>query len=80
MNTVLSALYTNIIWPLRDRLSREEGLEAVEYALIAALLSAIVVAAVALLSPEIENAYQAIANQLTGAAGEMNGPADPAAP
>jgi Flp pilus assembly pilin Flp len=49
MNTVFSALYANIIWPMRDRLSREEGLEAVEYALVAALLSVVIIAAVTLL-------------------------------
>jgi len=49
MNTVFSALYANIIWPMRDRLNREEGLEAVEYALVAALLSVVIIAAVGLL-------------------------------
>jgi Flp pilus assembly pilin Flp len=49
MSTVISALYANIIWPMRDRLSREDGLEAVEYALVAALLSVVIIAAVGLL-------------------------------
>lgn len=52
MNTVFSALYANIIWPLRNRLSREDGLEAVEYALVAALLSVVIIAAVGLLGNE----------------------------
>lgn len=73
MNTVFSALFANIIWPLRDRLRRDDGLEAVEYALIAALLSAIVVASIALLSPEIENLYSAIAGQLSAAAASITG-------
>jgi len=54
MNAVFSALYANIIWPLRDRLSREDGLEAVEYALVAALLSVVIIAAVGLLGSSTE--------------------------
>ena len=73
MTAFFSALNQRYLRPLARRLHLEQGLEAVEYALIAALLSAIVVAAVTLLSPEIENAYQAIANQLQNAAGEING-------
>lgn len=49
MNTVFSALYANIIWPLRDRLRSEDGLEAVEYALVAALLSVVIIAGIQLL-------------------------------
>jgi len=70
MNTVFSALYANIIWPMRDRLSREEGLEAVEYALVAALLSVVIIAAVGLLGSGTEGdgalggLFEGIANLL----------------
>ena len=54
--------------PVRTRLRSERGIEAIEYALIAALLAAIVVAAVALLNPGVNNIFTAIANQLNTAA------------
>ncbi|MBW3605506.1 MAG: Flp family type IVb pilin [Actinobacteria bacterium] len=53
---------------LRTRLRSDAGIEAIEYALIAALLSAIVVAAVALLNPGVNNIFTQIAAQLNAAA------------
>lgn len=67
----MASLYTallTLIRPLRDRDRGEQGIEAIEYALIAALLAAIVVAVIALLNPSMENIFQAIANQLQTAA------------
>jgi len=60
MNTVFSALYANLIWPLRNRLSSEEGLEAVEYALIAALLSVVVITAVGILGGDAANGIEGL--------------------
>jgi Flp pilus assembly pilin Flp len=76
MSAFFSALYAHVVWPLRDRVdaSREDGLEAVEYALIAALLAAIVVLAVTSFRQPLLDAYQAIANQLTTAGGTINTP------
>ena len=53
---------------VRDRLRSERGIEAIEYALIAALLAAIVVAVIALLNPSMRNIFSAIAGQLQSAA------------
>ena len=76
MNTVFSALYATIIWPLRDRLRREDGLEAVEYALIAALLSVVVITAVGILGGDatngIEGLFTSIRDTLNGAGAEIN--------
>lgn len=71
----MASLYTALLTltqPLRDRIRGEQGIEAIEYALIAALLSAIVVAAIALLNPSMTNIFQAIANQLQTAATAIN--------
>ena len=74
MNTVLSALYANIILPLRDRLRSEDGLEAVEYALIAALLSVVIIAGIQILGTGsagtggtggLSGLFQGIADTLT---------------
>ncbi len=77
MNTVISALYTNIIWPLRDRLTREDGLEAVEYALIAALLSVVIIGAVSILGglttdSGLTGLFQDIADRLDTEGGNIN--------
>lgn len=64
-------LLTAITEPIRRRLQSEDGIEAIEYALIAALLAAIVVAALALLTPAVDNIFQAIANQLNTAATDI---------
>lgn len=53
--------------PVRERLRSEKGLEAIEYALLAALVSAIIVTAVALLNPGMNNIFTAIGNRLTTA-------------
>lgn len=65
-------LFTAFTEPIRSRLRSEHGIEAIEYALIAALLAAIVVAALALLTPAVNNIFQAIANQLNTAATAIN--------
>ena len=73
MNTVFSVLYARVIWPLRDRLRPENGLEAVEYALIAALISAVIVTVMAAFRTQLEGIFTAIGNALNGAAAEING-------
>lgn len=78
MFTLLSAI-TTITEPIRSRLRSEHGIEAIEYALIAALLAAIVVAALALLTPAVDNIFTAIATRLNTAATAVGGGA-PAAP
>lgn len=61
--TVLSALFM----PLRERLRSDDGLEAVEYALIAALIAVAVVTAVTALGDQVEAVFVNITNTLTTA-------------
>lgn len=78
MNTVLATLYTRVIWPARDRLRGEDGLEAVEYALIAALLSVVIVGVMQIFGEGLTNVFTDIANRLTDSGGVINPP--PAGP
>ena len=64
MNTVLATLYARVIWPVRQRLTPETGLEAVEYALIAALLSVVIIGAMAIFGPGLTGIFQDIATRL----------------
>ncbi|HEX6256799.1 MAG TPA: Flp family type IVb pilin [Euzebyales bacterium] len=74
----MTALYLALLTftaPLRTRLRSDRGIEAIEYALIAALVAAIIVAAFALIqgpAGPVQAIFQAIANQLTTAAGNVN--------
>jgi Flp pilus assembly pilin Flp len=75
MNTVVSALHARVIRPAWGRLRNlrlQDGLEAVEYALIAALVSVVIVAAMAVFRPALEGIFQAISDQLTNAGTEIN--------
>lgn len=71
MASLYVALLT-VTQAVRDRLRSEHGIEAIEYALIAALLAAIVVAVIALLNPAMTNIFTAIAAQLQSAATSIN--------
>lgn len=62
--SMLIATMQSYTAPLRTRLRSDRGLEAVEYALLAALLAAAIVASVTILRPAITTAYQSIANTL----------------
>ena len=73
MNTVLSALYTRVIRPVKARLRLEEGLEAVEYALIAALLAVVIVGAMAIFTPALQGVFQNISNVLNDSADNIPG-------
>lgn len=57
-----------LLAPVRIRLRSDDGLEAIEYALLAALIAALIVAAVALLDPAMDNIFNAIAARLDAAA------------
>ena len=60
------ALYTRISTELRSRLSRdEEGATAVEYGLIVGLIAVVIVAAVAILAPQLEGAFRNIGGVLS---------------
>jgi pilus assembly protein Flp/PilA len=52
---------------LMARLEREEGQDLIEYALLAALISVAVIAALVLLAPRISNTFGYISNQLNNA-------------
>lgn len=67
MFTLLSAIAA-MTEPVRTRLRSDDGIEAIEYALIAALIAAVVVTALALLTPSVSGIFTAIAAQLTAAA------------
>ena len=73
MNTVFATLYARVIWPVRDRLSSEDGLEAVEYALIAALLAVVVIGAMQVFGGGLTNIFTDIANRLTSEGGNVVG-------
>jgi Flp pilus assembly pilin Flp len=74
MNTVFSALYARVIWPMRERLTSEKGLEAVEYALIAALLSVVIIAAMGVFGPSLQGIFNNISAVLDGAGTDINPP------
>ena len=74
MNTVFSALYARVIWPVRDRLTSEKGLEAVEYALIAALLSVVIIAAMGFFGAGLTGIFNNLAAKLTTEGAKINTP------
>jgi pilus assembly protein Flp/PilA len=74
MNTVFSALYVRVIWPMRERLTSEEGLEAVEYALIAALLSVVIITAMGFFGDGLEGIFTDLAAKLTTEGAKINTP------
>ncbi|WP_404400048.1 Flp family type IVb pilin [Pelagibacterium halotolerans] len=47
----------------------ESGATAIEYGLIAALMAVVVIAAIALLGPQIESTFNSIGGQMSGAQG-----------
>lgn len=61
--TLLSTLHL-FTAPLRARLRRDDGLEAVEYALIAALIAVVVIAAVTTLGQNIGTVFNNIADTI----------------
>lgn len=64
MNTVFATLYARVIWPVRDRLNSEDGLEAVEYALIAALLAVVIIGAMSVFGDGLTGIFNDIAVRL----------------
>ncbi len=54
-------LYSGIQRFIRD----EEGVTAIEYALIAALIAVVIIAAVRAVGEDVNNTFQAVANALT---------------
>jgi pilus assembly protein Flp/PilA len=64
MNTVFSALYTRVIRPIKARLRLEDGLEAVEYALIAALLAVVIIGAMSVFGDGLNGIFSDIAARL----------------
>lgn len=57
----MKSLYSGIQRFIRD----EEGVTAIEYALIAALIAVVIIAAVKLVGQDVNNTFQRIANELT---------------
>jgi pilus assembly protein Flp/PilA len=58
---VMKNLYSGIQRFIRD----EEGVTAIEYALIAALIAVVIIAAVRAVGQDVNNTFQAVANALT---------------
>jgi pilus assembly protein Flp/PilA len=52
---------------LKHRFAQDEGATAVEYGLIVALIAAIIITVVATLGTEIQDAFQTVVDNLTGA-------------
>jgi pilus assembly protein Flp/PilA len=50
---------------LQRFIREEEGVTAIEYALIAALIAVVIIAAVRLVGQDVNNTFQSIANALT---------------
>jgi pilus assembly protein Flp/PilA len=73
MNTVLATLYARVIQPVRDRLNSEDGLEAVEYALIAALLAVVIIGAMSVFGDGLGTIFNNIAQRLTTEGGNVVG-------
>ena len=68
MLTLLSMLHT-ILVPLRARLRSDNGLETVEYALIAALIAVVAITTITTLGTEINSTFQDILNAIQAAPG-----------
>jgi pilus assembly protein Flp/PilA len=60
----LHSLHSLLTQPLRGE---ERGATAVEYGLLVALIAAVIVAVVAVLGTQIQNAFQTVSNSLSGA-------------
>ncbi len=73
MSSMLSALY-GLAEQVRARLRSDTGLEAIEYALLAALVAVVVIAAVTLLNPSMGNAFNTIGQRVNDAANAITLP------
>lgn len=62
--SALTATLDALTAPLRTRLRADDGLEAVEYALLAALVAASIIAAMAFFTPALETAFNNISQWL----------------
>jgi Flp pilus assembly pilin Flp len=71
LGNLLSAWYASTE-PARDRLRSEDGLETVEWALLAALVAVVIIGAVNLLNPAMGNAFTALGNGVQAAANAFN--------
>ncbi len=70
------ALYTRISTEIRTRLSREEeGATAVEYGLIVGVIAVALIAALALLGPQVAGLFESVTNGITpgGTGGVVTG-------
>lgn len=76
MNRVVSALNARVFRPLRNRLRLDEGLEAVEYALIAALLSVVIILAMTAFGDGVQDIFDSIGQRLTTEAGNVDAAPD----
>jgi pilus assembly protein Flp/PilA len=61
----MKAIWKNIQQFLRD----EEGVTAIEYALIAALIAVVIIGAVTFVGEEVNETFSTIGNALNGAGG-----------
>jgi len=59
----MTALYVRLL----NRLHDDEGATGVEYGLLVALIAAVIVGTVSLLGDEINDAFNTVLNELTGA-------------
>jgi pilus assembly protein Flp/PilA len=62
------AVKNNIVSRIVDFYRRKEGVTAIEYALIAALVAVVIIAAASSLGTSIVNVFNAVSSQLSSAA------------
>jgi pilus assembly protein Flp/PilA len=68
-NLIFLKLYVEAMLNKINSVRSQKGVTMIEYALIGALVAAVIVAAIALLGPGINTAFTNIAGTLTGAGG-----------
>ena len=76
MSSLLSAL-SALTEQVRSRMRSDDGLEMIEYALIAALIAVVMIAAVNLLDPSVGDAFNTIGNRVEAFANNIQNPVAP---
>lgn len=73
MSSLFSALFVRTE-QVRSRLRSDDGLEMIEYALIAALVAVVMIAAVNALNPSVAEAFNTIGNRVEAYANNIAAP------
>jgi pilus assembly protein Flp/PilA len=62
-------IYTHLMTTLAEMRENEDGVTAIEYGLIAALIAVTIIASVSLVGDELTNTFTDISDELTGVVG-----------